>query len=154
MRSVPSLLSMLGEPDRASPVIMPWTYVRMRREAARLSIAQVARHFWTRPEHQYDVERHFRDLETEGLRFKRVYRTEGQPYFFSHDVYHQLSNLPPHQHPRLCTRCAWDEHSQQYDHDGNDTRWSTEDPAICTRCEQQLSWERDRSTPGGDRHAA
>lgn len=152
MRDVPSLLSMLGDqqqPDR--PVITPWAYVKMRRVAARLTIAQAARPFWVRPEHQFDVESRFRDLETKGLRFQRLYRTLGVTYFFSHDVYHQLANLPPHQHPRLCVRCGWDEHTQQYDHNGCDTTWADDDSGHCTRCEQDLAWEASR---GGDRHAA
>lgn len=154
MRDVPSLLSMLGQPDQARLVIMPWSYIRMRRQAARLTIAQAARPLWVRPEHQFDVEQHFRDLETEGFRVQRLYRTEGLTYFFSHDVYHQLTNLPPHQHPRLCGRCGWDQHSTQYDHDGADVRWSDEDPGICTRCEQDIAWEAARTRSKGHRHAA
>lgn len=151
MRSVPSLLTMLGDqqqPDR--PVITPWAYVQMRRKAARLTIAEAAKPFWVRPEHQYDVERHFRDLERENLRFQRLYITEGLPYFFSRAVYHQLANTPPHQHPRLCIRCGWDEHSHQYDHNGQDTAWADDDSGHCTKCEQEIAWEASKAS----RHAA
>jgi len=39
MRSVPSLLSMLGEQEQIRHVMTPWQYVRLRRTAAGLSIA-------------------------------------------------------------------------------------------------------------------
>jgi hypothetical protein len=57
MRSVPSLLSMIGDPDPVGAAVMPWDYIRMRREAAGLSIAQAARPFWHHGAHQADVER-------------------------------------------------------------------------------------------------
>ncbi|MBV2149257.1 hypothetical protein KRZ98_13350 [Sphingobium sp. AS12] len=154
MRSVPSLLTMLGDQGSPRHVMMPWHYVQLRRRAAGLTIAQVAKPFWTRPEHQHDVERHFRNLEAENVRHQRLYITAGKPYFFSIDVYHQLANLPPHQHPRLCTRCAWDEHANQYDHNGGDTTWAADDSGICTRCEQEIAWEAGRATAKADRRAA
>ncbi|CAM8673055.1 hypothetical protein [Sphingobium sp.] len=153
MRSVPSLLSMLGDQEPPRQVMTPWHYVHLRRRAAGLSIAQAAAPFWVRPEHQHDVERYFRNLEAENLRHQRIYITEGKPYFFSIDVYHQLANLPAHQHPRLCTGCGWDEHSVQYDHNGNDANWSADDPQICTRCEQARAWEASRAAKA-TRHAA
>lgn len=45
MRSVPSLLSMLGEQEQIRHVMTPWQYVRLRRTAAGLSIAQAAKPF-------------------------------------------------------------------------------------------------------------
>jgi hypothetical protein len=66
---------MIGDPD-PDPVgaaVMPWDYIRMRREAAGLSIAQAARPFWHHGAHQADVERNFRRIETVGIRMKRLW---------------------------------------------------------------------------------
>ncbi|WP_150131282.1 hypothetical protein [Sphingobium yanoikuyae] len=153
MRSVPSLLTMLGDQEPPRNVMPPWHYVHLRRRAAGLSIAQAAKPFWIRPEHQHDVERHFRNLEAENIRYQRLYVTEGKPYFFSVEVYHQLANLPPHQHPHICVGCGWDEHSTQYDHNGDDATWSAEQPDICTRCEQGAAWNAHKAEEKA-RHAA
>lgn len=137
MRSAPSLLAMLHETEPAArPVVMPWEYVKMRRQAAGLTIAQVANDFWVRSEHRQTVESRFADLERENLRFKRLYITQGLRYVFSIDVYHQLANLPPHQHPQLCLACGWDQWTTQYDIRGEEVRWSEDDPDLCTRCDQ------------------
>lgn len=141
MRNIPSLLSMLDKGE-AARVIMPWDYVRMRREAARLSHADVARPYWHRPEHQDDVERNVRALEQEGVRGQwNVDLSRAMP--FSADIYRQLADLPPHQHPKLCRTCGWDEFTTQYDMTGDDVTWSREQEDICTRCEQ-IAAQRNR----------
>lgn len=135
MRDVPSLLSMLATPEPPKPVMMPWDYVRLRRKSAHLSIAQVARPYWHRPEHQADVERNVAGLEQPGVRGQwEVDLSRAMP--FSADVYRQLADLPPEQHPRLCIGCGWDEFTSQYDTNGDDVTWSRENEALCTRCEQ------------------
>lgn len=137
MRSAPSLLAMLHDTEPAArPVVMPWQYVRMRRQAAGLTIAQVANDFWVRPEHREEVESRFVDLERENFRFQFLYRTEGLRYTFSRDIYRQLADLPPHQHPRLCLACGWDQWTREYDTRGQEITWSEADPDLCTRCEQ------------------
>lgn len=139
MRTVPSLLAMLEQTgERPRPVITPWEYVRMRREAARLTIAQAARPYWHRAEHREDVERVTRMLEQPGFRMKTGYDCS-RAFPFSADVYRQLADLPPHQHPRLCLECGWDELTTQFDTNGDDTTWSREDERICTRCEQRAA---------------
>lgn len=117
----------------STPVIQPWDYVAMRRKAAGLSIEQVAQALGGRA-----YERHLRLLETEGARV-RIVADLNVALPFNTDVYQQLADLPPHQHPRLCQRCGWDEHTDLPDRQDGLTAWSREDDAICTRCEQSAS---------------
>ncbi|WP_062731910.1 hypothetical protein [Sphingobium abikonense] len=117
----------------ATAIIQPWDYVAMRRAAAGLTIGQVAAMLGGRA-----YERHLRMLETPGMRLKLIADlTIAMP--FNHDVYRQLTDLPPHQHPLLCQRCGWDEHTDVPDHLDGLTTWSRADEAICTRCEQQAA---------------
>ncbi|WP_152524744.1 hypothetical protein [Novosphingobium lindaniclasticum] len=138
MRSVPSLLSMIDEPKAPAPTVLPWDYIRMRREAAGLSIEQAARPYWHRPEHREDVERNFRTLEQPGYRAarNRFGGDKSRSYRVSEAIYRQLCDGPPEQHPRLCLACGWDEWSAQLDIEGFDCTWSDADPQICTLCEQ------------------
>ncbi|WP_278984582.1 hypothetical protein [Sphingobium yanoikuyae] len=115
----------------AVPVMQPWDYVTMRRRAAGLSIEQVAQALGGRA-----YERHLRLLETPGMRV-RILADLNTVLPFSDDVYRQLADLPPHQHPRLCQRCGWDEHSDVPDRADGLTTWSRADATICTRCEQR-----------------
>ena len=112
------------------PVIQPWDYVAMRRKAAGLSIEQVAQALGGRA-----YERHLRLLETPTLRL-RILADLNVALPFSEDVYRQLADLPPHQHPRLCHRCGWDERTDLPDYRDGYITWSRDDDAICTRCEQ------------------
>lgn len=115
----------------AAPIVQPWEYVAMRRRAAGLSIQQVAQALGGRA-----YERHLRLLETPGMRM-RILADLNIALPFSDDVYRQLADLPPHQHPRLCLGCGWYERSDVPDgHDGL-TTWSRVNDAICIRCEQQ-----------------
>ena len=138
MRSVPSLLAMLDEEKPARPVVMPWDYVRMRRKAAGVTIAQAAAHYWKRPEHQADVERNIAELETVGYRMQQHFFAAdmSRAFSFNVDVYRQLCDTPPDQHPRICLACGWDRWTTQYDTNGDDVTWSEADPDVCTRCEQ------------------
>jgi len=114
-----------------TPVIQPWEYVAMRRHAAGLSIEQVASTLGGKA-----YRRHLRMLETPGIRIK-IIADLSVVMPFSEDVYRQLADLPAHQHPPLCVRCGWDEHSEVPDRLDGLTTWSRENPAICTRCEQR-----------------
>lgn len=139
MRSVPSLAAMLDDGKPAPrAVVMPWEYVAMRRTAAGMTIEQAARPYWHRPEHRADVERNIGALETVGFRMKRDFFVAdmSRAYTFNLDVYRQLCDTPPHQHPRLCLACGWDQWSTQYDTNGEEATWSQSDPDLCTRCEQ------------------
>lgn len=135
MRSVPSLLSMIDDPKAPMPTVMPWDYIRMRREAAGLSIEQAARPFWHRKEHRADVERNMHRIETVGFRVKRLWDMS-RSFKLNLTVYRQLCDTPPDMHPRLCLACGWDEWSAQLDAEGFDCMWSDADPQICTLCEQ------------------
>jgi hypothetical protein len=138
MRNAPSLLSMLDRPGETSRVIMPWEYVRLRRKAAGLTIEQAARPYWCHPEHRADAERNIRRLEEPDYRLSGHFRFAdmSRSFPFSVDVYRQLCLLPPHQHPALCHKCGWDEHTGQYDMNGDYVTWSRQRDGICSRCEQ------------------
>lgn len=123
----------LSRSTASAPVIQPWDYVAMRRNAAALSIEQVAQALGGRA-----YERHLRLLETPNIRL-RIVADINVALPFSDDVYRQLADLPPHQHPRLCQCCGWDEHSALPDYRDGYITWSREDAAICTRCEQQAA---------------
>ena len=123
----------LSRSTARTPIIQPWDYVAMRRRAAGLSIEQVAAALGGKA-----YERHLRMLETPGIRIKIVANLPAV-MAFSEDVYRQLADLPPHQHPRLCDSCGWDEHPDQPDLYDNLTTWSREQPSSCTRCGQQAA---------------
>ena len=139
MRTVPSLLSMMDDPDTAPPPplpapIMPWDYIRMRRLASGKTIEVASRPFWHHEEHQGDVERNMRQIEAVGFRVKRLWDMS-RSFRLNGTIYRQLCDTPPEQHPRLCRACGWDEWSSQLDTEGFDCTWSTHDPEICTLCE-------------------
>ncbi|WP_374414229.1 hypothetical protein [Novosphingobium colocasiae] len=140
MRTVPSLLSMLDDPNAAPAAsphapVMPWDYIRMRRLAAGLSIEQASRPFWHHDRHRGDVERNMARIETVGFRVKRLWDMS-RAYPLSLAVYRQLCDMPSDQHPHICRACGWDEWSSQFDNEGFDCAWSATDPEICTLCEQ------------------
>lgn len=137
MRTVPSLLSMLDDPAPVpiAPVVMPWDYIQMRRLAAGLTIEQASKPFWHREEHQADVERNMRQIETVGFRVKRLWDMS-RSFRLNLTVYRQLCDTPPDMHPHLCLACGWDEWSEQLDVEGFDCTWSATRPGICTLCEQ------------------
>ncbi|MFT3967385.1 MAG: hypothetical protein QM690_16035 [Sphingobium sp.] len=122
----------------ARPVLQPWEYVRLRREAAGLSIEEAARPYWHRPEHRAEVEAIVRRQEEIGFHPTAGFGAHdmARAYPFSLDVYQQLCTLPADQHPRLCLHCGWDRWTGQADLRGDETRWSAHDPDSCTRCEQ------------------
>lgn len=120
----------LSRSDAGTPIIQPWDYVAMRRHAAGLSIEQVAAALGGRA-----YERHLRLIETPGVRMKIIADLSvAMP--FSNDVYRQLADLPPHQHPALCLRCGWDAHTDIPDRLDGLSTWSREGASLCTRSEQ------------------
>ncbi|HEX7856011.1 MAG TPA: hypothetical protein VF503_20200 [Sphingobium sp.] len=126
--------------------IHPWDYIRMRREAAGLTIDQIAPLFYANEDHRADVIRNIRAMEQPD--FKPPYPGYDaadmlRAFPLSTEVYRQLHE-DPRFHPRLCLSCGWDEWSEQYDLQGFSTAWSIHHRGICTRCEQIM--ER------GDRH--
>lgn len=123
----------LSRSTASVPVIQPWDYVTMRRKAAGLTIQQVAQALGGRA-----YERHLRMLETPNIRLPIV-ADLNVALPFSGDVYRQLADLPPHQHPCLCQSCGWDERTDVPDLGDGFTVWSREDDTICTRCEQKAA---------------
>lgn len=140
MRTVPSLLSMLDDPEAAPPPplpvpVMPWDYIQMRRLAAGKTIEEASEPFWHHKEHRADVERNMARIETVGFRVKRLWDMS-RSFRLNGTVYRQLCDTPPEQHPRICRCCGWDEWSTQLDTEGLDCTWSASDTEICTLCEQ------------------
>ena len=126
------------EPELFAPdPIAPWSYIRMRRRAAGLTIEEAAKPFYKRDEHRADVENNLRTFETPGVRVKAI-RDLDLPRAFPFDpaIYEQLADTPAEQHPQLCVRCGWDEWTDQHDREGYATAWSEALPGHCTRCEQ------------------
>ncbi|MCB2048546.1 MAG: hypothetical protein KDE32_10005 [Novosphingobium sp.] len=138
MTGAPSLFTMLDQGPSA-PAVLPWDYVRMRRQAAGRSIEQAARPYWHRPEHQADVERNFRMFESVGFRLERGFYVVdmSRSHPLDIDIYRQLCTGDPRRHPRLCMACGWDPLTQSFDRYGDDVVWSAIDPGICTACEQE-----------------
>ncbi|WP_019833799.1 hypothetical protein [Sphingomonas sp. PR090111-T3T-6A] len=127
-------------PEQPAAPIRPWEYVRMRRRSAGLTIAEAAKPFYQHHDHREDVENNLRMFERPGVRIKRVRDLDLVRAFpFDPGIYTQLADDPAEQHPRLCRRCGWDEWAGGFDRQGNDLRWSEEQPAFCTRCETDLA---------------
>lgn len=146
----------LPDPDQAPagatslptplPPIRAWEYLRMRREAAGLTIAQSARPHWKNPAHREDVERNLAHFEQPGVVIKPWFAGDMNRAFpFDALIYRQLAEDPPHQHPRLCRTCGWDEWTEANDLQGNSITWG-EAADTCTRCEQRRERERGAQT--------
>ena len=133
-----------GAPLAASTVAAPLTpaaYLRLRREAAGLSVAAVAKRL-------YEAHRAARPamtvewaasvvtlLETRGTtaRYAEALDALRAVFPFDPDVYRQLAADPVDQHPRVCRGCgcsAWDA-CEDEGFPGN-CMWAT--PNSCTRC--------------------
>lgn len=123
--------------------VTPGTYLRTRREAAGLTLDQVARVTRTDPavEHRERVA-WLRDIEED----RRALLPADGPlvlllgcaFPFDRDVLAQLvlihagADLRPPQLCRLCA-CSW------YDACEGSCAWSTSDVSVCTRCEARMA---------------
>lgn len=122
----------------APPPIRPGDYIRLRREAAGLTIEQAARLFVHREEHRATIEDNLRFFESPGVTIKHVRWLDlGRAFPFDAGVYEQLRDLPPEHHPRLCRACGWDAWSPQLDAHDLEVTWSADDATICTGCAQR-----------------
>ena len=120
-----------------APAIMPWEYIQMRRMAAGLSIEQAAKRFYARDDHRSSVIANLIMFETPGVRIKRISDVDLKRAFeFDAEVYRQLVETPPDEHPTLCRKCGWDEWTSEVDTGGHEVTWSEALPNTCTRCEQ------------------
>lgn len=122
-----------------APPVRPWTYVRMRRLAAGLTVDQAAACLaFAHPLGlSTDAIRYIRTLETPGIRCRHGARELKRAFPFNSTVYVVLSEREAASgHPTLCERCGWDVWTEQPDLLGYSTRWSDGAARICTRCEQ------------------
>ena len=134
MRDAAEILKRLPEPP-AAPPLAPWDYIRLRREAAGLSIAQAASRMIRVGEGLPEAMANLRTFEFENIRVKNIERFHlGRTFPFSAEVYRQLAFLPAEQHPRICRSCGWDHWTPQIDLDGNERRFAAERADQCTLC--------------------
>lgn len=123
----------------AAPLpVQPWDYIRLRRQAAGLSIEQAARHFSQSDERLPACIANIRSFETAGVRVKNI---EGMKLDravpFDPSVYVQLRDDPPSTHPRLCSGCGCSSWTACHCSDGGECR--IED-GLCTRCREKAEW--------------
>lgn len=133
-------MSITAQPAPALPPMAPWDYLRLRREAAGLTIAQAGRAFWANPAHREDVERNLRGFEHPGVVMKPwVAETINRAFPFDPAVYRQLAEDPAHQHPDLCRSCAWDQWTEAFDLTGDSVTWAEGRTDLCTGCEKKAA---------------
>ena len=124
-------------PDLAeAPRITPSDYLRLRRVAARLSIAEAAdRLIDSRADHRRAVA-FLRRLETPGR--TALYRSTIahllQAFPFDPDVYWQLAEGLLQRHPRICRGCGCSAHDRCADGEGGECHWIEQDR--CSACSQ------------------
>jgi hypothetical protein len=121
----------------ANEPMTPGDYLRLRREAAGLTIPQVATHYYKRPEHRADVEANLRTFELPHVKVKpHIAETLGRAFPFDHGVYRQLCEDPPELHPTLCRGCACDNHNTCHTREGSDCTITVD--GICTACIEKV----------------
>lgn len=116
-------------------------YLRLRREAAGLTIVQAARRMYGADEGKVGLAADLiAALETPGVR-ARVDLTLDRlalAFPFDADVYRQLAHDPVERHPRVCIACGCSQDDACVSADGHDTcGWSAASGAagsVCTRC--------------------
>ena len=119
----------------ALPPLKPAQYLQLRREAAKLSIDDVATALAPRIFDRPAAASLVRLLETPGFtaRYGRTLQRLAKIFPFDPGVYRQLADEPADRHPRVCRSCGcshWDPYPG--DAMGNCV-WQT--PTMCTRCE-------------------
>lgn len=116
-------------------------YLKLRREAAGLTVQQAARRMFpgddTRAGHAADM---IRSLETPGVRARLDFTLDrlSLAFSFDADVYRQLAHDPAARHPRVCGGCGCSQNDACVSADGHDCcAWSPssrDGAALCTRC--------------------
>lgn len=116
------------------PPLRPWEYIKLRREAAGLTIAQAARPHWHRPEHRAEVEATTAKIEQRGIVVRQEHLVDviGRNFPFEADVYRQLRDAPPEQHPAVCRGCGCTRWSPCISSEGDCTG---HEAGTCTTCE-------------------
>jgi hypothetical protein len=115
--------------------LKPAHYLQLRREAASLSIDDVAAALAPRIFDRPAAAGLVRMLETPGFtaRYSRTLQRLAKIFPFDPGVYRQLADEPADRHPRVCRSCG----CSHWDPNPGDTMgnclWQT--PTMCTRCE-------------------
>lgn len=113
----------------------PARYLQLRREAAGLSIAQVAARLPTRHVDADMAASVIRTLETPGARARHRATLDAlrTVFPFDIDVYRQLCEEPAERHPMICRGCGCSTHDACVEADGHTCcLWAV--PTLCTRC--------------------
>ncbi|WP_156680044.1 helix-turn-helix domain-containing protein [Sphingomonas profundi] len=119
------------------PPLTPAEYIRLRREAAGLTIAQAAKPYYRRPEHAADVEATLRRAELPGAMIREDYLVDDYQRAFPFDpaVYRQLRDEAPAHHPTICRSCGCTSWTPCIGRDGEDC--SIGEGLTCSVCEQK-----------------
>lgn len=116
------------------PPMQPWDYLRLRREAARLSIDDVARRLSPRIATRTEAAALVTFFETRGVRVRqnRTLALLSNIYPFDPGVYRQLAHEPADRHPPVCHGCGssyWDR-----ERGGERVRLDWAAPLTCSGC--------------------
>lgn len=129
---IPSRQEAPAPAEQLLPPLTPAGYLRLRREAAKLSISEVAGRL--APDNRGEAAAFLRLIETPGARVSRTNTLLRLEAIFPFDpsVYGQLCDEPADRHPRICRSCGCS-HWDPCDDDGRGPcAWST--PSACTKC--------------------
>ena len=92
----------------AARIMTPANYLRLRRNAAGLSIAQIAEQLMPRIEFRSMTAAFLRVLETDGYTAKQRVHIErlAQVFPLDPDIYFQFVEEPTERHPLICSGCG------------------------------------------------
>ena len=116
------------------PPVAPWTYLRLRRQAAGLSIDQAAERIEPRHRQRAAVAAMLRTLEAEGVTARHVSLLDPihAAYPFDAGVYFQLMTAPADRHPEICRACGCSAHDRCQHEQLGECDWTL--PGLCIRC--------------------
>jgi hypothetical protein len=123
----------------ALPPVTPAAYLKLRREAAGLSVAAAARRLNGGQSFE-QAARLIRQLEAKGVtaRDRETVIGLADAFPLDPDVYMQLCGAPAHQHPSICRGCGCSEWDPCVSADGaHRCGWASR--AACTRCGEASS---------------
>jgi hypothetical protein len=120
--------------DAGSAPLKPAVYLRLRREAAGLSIATLARRLARNADEIAPALDLVHVMETPGntIRYPETLERLRSVFAFDPDVYRQLATEPADRHPRICRGCGWSTWDSCDDGGNGSRRWAT--PTACTAC--------------------
>lgn len=132
----------MSRPRVRTPLLImtPWRYLKLRREAAGLSIDDVATKLAPRLRDRSAAADLIRSLEREGTvaRHRVTLDRLRSAFAFDPDVYVQLATEPVSRHPQVCIRCgcSQDDACMPEPHQAHASacHWST--PNLCSRCDR------------------